>query len=614
MTYSQARVYYYADNNFDINNIPDSPQVLVNSSTYGPLDVINCLPLAGKQSTVITVKAFSKLNTTSYLAIQFDSDGFTWYGIVTGYEYVAMDRVAISLQIDGWLTCGGISAITSISGMTVRHHVLDDTFGKYTQPDPLTNPRGPLLITEGENLFSDDATTKQYKIVLATIDLKALGDTSYKDALTYVDPQDPESSQVSVPNVPYPETNATATMYTDPSTGFSTTEMPNVQIYDGDDEQVKRGMAKARSLGIESGIIGQYVVSSKFIVQPNFSGSTITSSLSGVKRTSTLSNKENNYEYATVMNKRLLYGENNHYVLVSYASGNKTEFSPEDIYDSTLNRPKVTMVADPRQSGKPYYRFDTFKGSNSNFFTNCVEGLQWQNAPLAYVATSGHGIALSIMANKHRSDAWNFMENYNIKTTSMLGSVMKNEVGDYSKIITNPDKVSSGSPYAPTGALAASYGIAIGETALEYASIEQQANALERSRQLEKMQYNVSNFVVAPEIQFPRSESLRDFLGNGVFVFRYRLSDQDLANADKLLNMYGYLDTAPLSIDDFKNMSYYNYVEASGVKITTSILNIPRHVKEIAQQQISAGVRVWHVNPDDTLYSQNNRPTKKKGA
>ena len=95
MAISQASVTYYADNNFDINNIPANPAVLAAASTTGNLEVINCLPFSGQTEVKIRVKSFAKLNTTSYLKIEFTQDGFAWYGIVNGFVYTSMDIVEI---------------------------------------------------------------------------------------------------------------------------------------------------------------------------------------------------------------------------------------------------------------------------------------------------------------------------------------------------------------------------------------------------------------------------------------------------------------------------------------------------------------------------------------
>jgi hypothetical protein len=100
---------------------------------------------------------------------------------------------------------------------------------------------------------------------------------------------------------------------------------------------------------------------------------------------------------------------------------------------------------------------------------------------------------------------------------------------------------------------------------------------------------------------FPRSETIRDLLGNGVRVYRYRFADSDVVKIDKILTMYGYKDTKPLEASDFTNRTKFNYVQASGISVSNNTM--PRWIREGIAMQLSIGVRIWHVKPDATAYT-----------
>lgn len=590
MAISQASVTYYADNNFNINNIPASPAVLASASTTGSLEVINCLPLAGKQTAQLTVKTWSKLNTTSYLKLHFEQDGFDWYGIVTCYEYVAMDRVVITITIDAWLTCGGTAGISKVSGITKRHHVLDDTFGKYTQDDGLLSPSKPLRISEGERLFTGLGyiSVGANVIVESTIDLVELGKSTYNDSITF--DTDGEVTVPVIPSLSAEYSSSTVEMENPDSESVVSyvTTNPALAYFDGADEGVQSGMKKARSLGVENAILAQYNLPSAYADVDKTGYRGYIRLITGKSLKSTLSGDENRYEYANVMNKRLLYGQHNDYTIVSTASGNRLTISPEDLYVENTTHPSVITVVDPRSKGKPSFRFEYVNGDKSNWQNNLIEGLEWQNAPLNFTTASGSEVGRQMYNANVMNRNQTLLENQNLQA-------FNSAVGVGLGVLESESPIAS----ALTGGISYTQMLAG-----QYAQAEQ----YKRSRSIEQAQFLVDNTVVTPQVNFPRSECLRDLVGNGCFVYRTMYSEYDLEKLDVVLNMFGYADVAPLSIDDFKNMLYYNYVEASNVKITTSI-NVPRHVKELCESQIGAGVRVWKVNPDDSYYTRQNRPS-----
>ena len=133
-----------------------------------------------------------------------------------------------------------------------------------------------------------------------------------------------------------------------------------------------------------------------------------------------------------------------------------------------------------------------------------------------------------------------------------------------------------------------------------------------KERTNELMELNLANSVVVPTVNFPyNSDILRDSYGNGVLVYRYRYSDNDVRRIDKLLTMYGYQVSKPLEADDFVNRRYFNFIKCSNVSLNASPtmsnqgVRRPRWFLDGAAAQLRGGVRIWHVIPNESYYNDN---------
>ena len=142
---------------------------------------------------------------------------------------------------------------------------------------------------------------------------------------------------------------------------------------------------------------------------------------------------------------------------------------------------------------------------------------------------------------------------------------------------------------------------------MTYENAKVEASIFARNRALEKKDMLIDNLVVAPDIRFPVSEAIRDFIGNGVIVSQISPTDADVARFDKVLNMFGYKDAGTeLSTTDFTAGTYFSYIEATDVHIQTSVA-VNRVIKEACEEQIRSGIRLWKARPDFTKYSADNR-------
>ena len=406
---------------------------------------------------------------------------------------------------------------------------------------------------------------------------------------------------------------------------------------------INEALGLVRSLGIESCILNQYVIPAGMITGASSSqGDGSLNSITGkdirVALTSLpfeTTKYSNDYSY-TVQNKRLFYGNNCQYTITSIASGNSASFLPEDIiYDASNNTydtyPTIEMRVDPRPEGCPYFRFDKYRGIGSAqqdkdfFFINAVKGLQWQNAPLVY--TGGSGSLLN--QYDYASKMWMIGENYDY--TLAANKVQK--IGNWTNFGRQSVGFGTDMGSGAMGSFLSAHDIATGNVAsgriagsknalgiisstgnlvanavdtgvrsafLKY-SDEHAANEYNIQKNSELADLLIANEVVAPSMNFPISEGIRDYVGNLCIVYRHYYSENDIKRLDKVLNMYGYRHTVPIESSLLTNRSKFNYIQAKGVTIKDT--GIPKWIRDGVSVQLSAGTRIWHQLPDISAYT-----------
>lgn len=609
--FTTATIVAYYNINTNTKNIMRNPTRLAAVAQTKQLETVSCLPFTGQKTATVRVKPFAELNSTKYLKITSNLDGFSWYGIVRGFHYENPGCVAIDLVVDGWMSCGGTTNITSISGITQRHHVTDDTFGKYNAPDAMLSCTEPLQMIATSPLFNYKAEqysnetpagsdpTKGIVIVVSAINLYAMGQSMVSTA--GADTFSNGTGSVTVPaladitDAMYPKIKMTVQ-----GAGTLETVVPSVAFFDGSDDVVQKGIRIAREMGQDSAIIYQYVIPEGFATitksqlsipspEPGLLFTTeVISEVSCIGELENLGTVDTDFKYeydSSVKNKRVLYGDTSKYGIIAIATGSKSEFNPEDLaLNDTNNAPIVFCTADCRDQGTPMFRFLMIHGGQTNgvWFRDVVQGAKWQSLPLRFTERSGVGVDRMLFESQREVSNIKHNASQAIAGVGALASVAGG--------------IASGNPMAIGAGAGALFGMAQNEFNYRL------------DRELEKQQFEVRAQIVAPQINFPQSESLRDLAGNGCVGYRLMPTATDRTRMDKILNMYGYADVKPLQLDDFTSMLYYNYVEANDVKITTN-LAVPLSIIEIAQEQVTAGVRVWDVNPADSYYTLQNRPS-----
>lgn len=530
-----------------LNNIPDSAATLralfsADMSTYP-----NIMVLQDRGLVTITIQTtWEGIKNADYVCI----GGQTYYWVVN--IQMKNDKAAELTLATDYLTTIGLENIDIVSGWCTRRHVtLDPLFGN-VMDEPFA-PQQAMVIDMGERIEPVIGAGSFINMICCTVDLE----TFEFEADTYTDPVD--SAFVTVPKVP-PASTATE-IYFNAGANLYQFTMPQVTIYNIDNVEVQKKVQSLRSLGIESAIIATYKVPSGYAV-PIEVGEGRLQSVGSNFFTREIGSLP--FEYYEVKNKKALSGQYNRYRLYSVTSGDAAEYRADEIFEYGRTNPSVVMFADAQPTGKPYCRPKSYKGNEEDIFIEMVSGSPWQNFQIAFNTVSGQAF-LDQQQNRKRFE----------QTTQAVGQV-GNAIGSIVDGIKNPGAAISAATNIVTNA----------------ATLAANINNSEQDYQ------NAQN-VVIPDIRFPISYNLQNYLNNAFWMARVRLSDSDIIRFDSFLTQFGYAVSEPLKDEHFFGRVHFNYVKANGVNIKTregKPFDLVTRAGAIAQ--IESGVRVWHTRPD----------------
>lgn len=550
-------VTLYYNTGFNSNNTPDSPALLATATSKSFPGIYHWQD--GYLDYIDINAQFTDVEDADYAKVG------NYYYTISGIEMLSETRCArIHLDIDGLMSCGGIANIEISDGWANRAHVSDDTLFSNILDEPF-QPSQELVLEYGESL--GDTTGENVKIVCSTVDLLNLGE----NAIEFKLPTQEEGEGVLVP---IPQQQTFETRFKFPLTYIARQEatLPKVAAYivtDDNNEKICESLSKLQGIGALSESIPYFYVIPSGYVQYAFATTGEAQLISG-KDFSIDSNL--NFVYANVKNNKV-FANFNEYTVISLSSGDMKTFDAHDITDGGTS-PKFEVFVDPAPEGKPYCRPKTYKGNSTNLLLNAVSGAKWLNNPVSASGRAGHTID---EFQTSKAEVKKFLD---------LGSQLYT---DFAPAITDASTNVSAGNASIGGALKGLY------HGLEYAV----------GNWSRLQDFNVRNYAVAPTIYFPRGSSIQNYTGNSFYVYRTRLSDNDVQRFDKFLTMYGYAVDKKLEKSDFTNRQYFNYVSASDVNLK---VNKGLSIRKAAEAQLSRGVRIWHVLPDAQYY--NNNPIK----
>lgn len=615
----------YTNTNLNPVNLPYSPSVVEASAsnhyTLQSIDVVQNYFLDSVTVSGASVEGsfWDVIKQADYCKID------SFYYFVTGVSMTSPDVAVLGLVPDFFTSARALGSIHSLGGTTVRYRVPEDedVFGAFTNDDPLLTPTEPLELVTNDMVFAYDTELTSDIYIETTIDIGLLTSAFTADSstasgwtfkgsgfgLTVVDPTDSDN-KVTFPFVP---ANKTATEY---KVGVNIT-LPTrggaIYLYD----KILPSLGLLQSLGVLGGVLKIFKMPRQYVnlnSTPQADG--FIGSLLGTIQTNS---SKLPFEYATVKNKRVLYGSYNTYGLLS-TSGSKFEASPELLVGGSSDSPNIKMIVDPRPDGAPYFRYSYYNkdSSEQGFWMNAIKGSHWSEVPIYVSGESGSFLNYASLGVRMagRSYAYNTgmldseMDRMNSGASGAINQItnaMSALAGSYTPAqmgmtggldVTKSTGSVTGSQIA--GGLSSQASNILGAGQYLY-NAQRRVQDYNFYKNMELANFGLAHSVSTPTIQFvPENNIINDMYGNGVIPYRYHYSKNDLKRIDTLLTMYGYAVTKPFTADMLNKHTDFEYLELSGVQVYGD--DLPMWWRQGITDQLNTGVRIWHVKPDVKYY------------
>lgn len=545
MKYSVKAFY---NTGFDVENIPDMPSLLDGCTSRTFSDVYHWQ--SSELSYVDISCSYEDISDVDYIKI-----GASYY-FVTSIEMQSETRCArLFLTLDALTTIGGASGVSYDDGWLERAHASDDSMFSNTMPESFT-PQEILVVEEGEEIGTD-TTGSNTKIITSTVDLSDLGSSAWSYSV----------GDYSV-TVPIPNQASADTSFEMPDMlnyGISTVSstINNTTSYivnDSTRSKLAESIGQLQGIGaLESSIGYSYCIPSDYCTYSADSNGQA-SRVAGIIKTYETTLK---FKYMDGIQNNKVFSLFNTYNVCSISSGNSGEYEASMIHNDSEESPSFRFFVDPSPTGRTFCRPYYYNKNAKNLMLGSIAGGDWVNSPISASGSSGYNKTLfndKIYALSQIGGA-----NSDFLKTTVLGRLI--------------DRIA--------------YGSSASEALQKGAG-----NVLAKVPTSE----NISANAVAPNMVFPASVSNQTYLGNGFYITRTRLSENDAKRFDRYLTMYGYACYKPLESSDINNRTYFNYIKASNVSIKT---NAGKRIREQAEAQLIGGVRIWHVLPDSSYYSNN---------
>lgn len=319
----------------------------------------------------------------------------------------------------------------------------------------------------------------------------------------------------------------------------------------------------------------------------------------------------------TVRNKKVYCGENNKYILVSKCTGNKMEINPEDIIhfgnnQPLMGKPTFIITSDLRANGSPKI-FPLWYHNKANLLMVGINGMTWANHQIIYDRQSGY----ELVNNQFKFESaqrTRTMNNSGMNTIFSLGSQAPGMAyaaqgirGDNNRTIIPYSKPGSNElDYAsvpmPSAAgtlsalpLASMIVSSVGSTL--YNSWQGPKQSYFEQNQAQIANYLATGNTIAPEIEFPFSESNRELYGNFFTVIKLKYSDSMIKQMDAFYDLWGYMvggiEITGETDNWLNNREYFNYVSMTNVTLNRKDMNVWER-QGLATEL--ANVRLWHDN------------------
>lgn len=488
------------------------------------------------------------------------------------------------------ITSVGIDNIKVLGGWCVRRHVTDDTLFSNTISEPFT-PTDHFVIVNGNVINHSGEVTSDMSFVISTSDLSVK--VTNPLAEPWKVPEDLVTTVGEVVGVFTPRISP-LDMFTiyhmDVWNGqgileSKQTTVPYTSAFRLDSPAAQRNLATLLGLNLDIVIQQAYILPKDYISQINYVDTvpewpwwSDPERLDGtlvdtIKCDDQVVVSDLSPTYGHYNNNKVYTGQFMKVVLLSLTSGEEEMFDIEDIISDTAPENIFwRIVADVRYNGFPMCYPQTFKGTPNMKYLGVVKGAQWQTAPIKQTGESGY---LSRQIQRRQQ---------------FVGSAISNAIGGYNTEVN---------AIANTDLSAFDRGMAQrqkGRSDLVGGVVSEIAYYTVGGG------YNEKN---VPSLPFNQLPTMQNYLGNNFYDYIIRLSDMDTKRLDDFYTQFGYAVNDKFEESFFRGRQYFNFVQAESISVRLIGYSDGFLIKTV-KAQLEAGIRIWHVLPNQEYYSQGN--------
>ena len=273
------------------------------------------------------------------------------------------------------------------------------------------------------------------------------------------------------------------------------------------------------------------------------------------------------------------------------------------------------ISADIRPEGCPMFMWTNKNGNAVTGFPEVIEGGNWRRVPVSADTYSGSYWDRRQLAMQKNILNMSLAESYsagNRGSKGLFDSVIDILLGNtfagrltqaagYGSIYPQAIREFTGQTIGqlPSKLIPGSFGISsIGMQGLSFG----QAN---RALELQEIELNARATVASPVISISTSNFLRDLGYNTFYGIVTSYSQNDLFAFDKFLTKYGYnVGNKKFEETDFWSRPHFNYVKLKSITMKS---DRSLWIRNMAEQQLLRGVRIWHEYPNAGAIEDGNK-------
>lgn len=646
-----ARIRMYSNTGFNPVDIPDDPSILTHGSheilDYNDYNIQSCEGLTTLKCKINGNDALE----VDYIRIQ-DNDGNECLYINMGVRPIAPGTYEFALEPNALSTI--LEDITILSAVAERMHVSDDDDTFYPGLEPFEQSEPTVLGYTTLDYRFPDVGRPECTNILETVTIPPVwktlaNDTSIGDNTTatqrvygstqqFANEAGPEYKYTTGASVTLKQANEVSsqsvimTMQPEFRQGQAHTQVGLIN-YQSEVESTSIDVGSyywinnaqqvvndLKALGADSSVSNHWAVPTVYLGQITDGGYSRTGAATGVSRIgSTAYHHTFMWGAETIgafKNNKVLYGQANTFTAYSPVSGSRITKMAYEVRDPGVlpGDAKTTGLAcsyvigvDIRPEGAPNFHWINANGNVMKGFPEVIEGGNWRKVPIGADTYSGsiwdrRGIEIQKNAlNMDRAEAERIGAEYSGRTdVSSVLNPIKDFLGFASKNIgagkwMNNSQATTNYANSPLGhtpiGLKGVYSLNLGGAFMGGLGWEQANFALVQ----QEIELNARASIASSVLNISTSNFLRELGYNTFYGVVNSYSLNDLLAFDKFLTKYGYnVGNKAFTVDDFYSRPHFNYVKLKSIIMKS---NRSMWMRNVAEQQLLRGVRIWHEYP-----------------